>query len=68
MRFSMLKGEFLSSGTAGISRTYSGIANLAAGQSYYFGFATNDFILYANPTDPTGTAVGSYFKIELLDN
>jgi len=65
----MQKDEFLSStGLFGVARSYSGIINLTAGQSYSFGFARDSFILYSNPTGSSGSGIGSHFKIELINN
>lgn len=69
MRYSFKKESVEGTGTAvGVAKTYTGIARLFAGQRYAFGLAAGDFFLFANPTGSTGTGIGSYFKIELLDN
>ncbi len=68
MRFSMQKEEFDDSGSVGVARTYTGIAQLTQGELYAFGFASSDFLLIANPTGTSGTGIGSYFRIELIDN
>ena len=70
MRFSMPKAEveINGSGSVGSAKTYAGIAQLTAGESYNFGFGSDDFVLLANPLGGTGTGIGSYLKIQLIDN
>lgn len=69
MRFSMEDEEFINSGSSiGVARTYTGIVTLYSGYYYRFGFAGDLFLLLSNPSGSTGKGIGSYFKIELLDN
>lgn len=68
-RFSMQREEPIASAAAtGTARTYLGIASLVAGESYNFGFGAGSFNLIANPTGSSGSGVGSYFSIKLIDN
>lgn len=70
MRFSMPKAEveISGSGSVGSAKTYTGVARLTAGKAYNFGFGSGDFVLLANPLGGTGTGIGSYLKIQLIDN
>ncbi len=68
MRFSMPREEVNGTGAVGSAKTYTGIAELTAGGSYNFGFASGNFVLLANPVGNSGTGIGSYLKIELLNN
>ena len=68
MRFSMPREEVNGTGAVGSAKTYTGIAELTAGKVYDFGFASGDFVLLANPVGSTGTGIGSYLKIQLIDN
>jgi len=70
MRFSMPRAEVEISGSdsVGSAKTYAGIAQLTEGESYNFGFGSDDFVLLANPAGSTGTGIGSYLKIQLIDN
>lgn len=65
MKITSIFNKFLLIGSA---KTYTGIAELTAGESYNFGFATGNFVLLANSVGNSGAGIGSYLKIELLNN
>ncbi|MBL7712923.1 MAG: hypothetical protein JNL13_10675 [Chitinophagaceae bacterium] len=53
--------------SSGASNSFTGLAQLTAGQDYYFGISYN-LKLLAYPSGGTGTGIGSYFEIQLLQN
>lgn len=54
------------SGSTGSSSSFTGIVKLVAGQRYYFGVSYYTKVL-ASPSGSTGTGLGTYFEIKLVD-
>lgn len=70
VRFTMPDSYIEESGSdspSGATNSFRGVVKLQAGQSYYFGIGFNTKVL-AYPSGNTGTGIGTYFEIKLLDN
>ncbi|WP_313090266.1 hypothetical protein [Chryseobacterium flavum] len=65
LRFSIMKENIMSSSTAGSAFTFTGFVTLTQGVSYYFG-STGGVRHLAFPTGTSGSGIGSYFEVQLV--